>query len=132
MKTWTIHIDSQPYGGESPATENATATATGGWSGKQPATRNGLVIGGEAKRIEGKTNLKSELDRIMSRIAEGSIDPEEITIRKAVCEACAGSGTIEQWTGLGENQREQESCPVCYPENSVLTHRSATDDSHGA
>lgn len=82
MKTWTIHIDSQPYGGESPETENATATATGGWSGKQPATRNGLVIGGEAKRIEGKTNLKSELDRIMSRIAEGVIDPAEITIRR--------------------------------------------------
>lgn len=84
MKTWTIHIDGKPYGGESPATENAHSSATGGWSGRQPATRSAVLIGGgPAKIISGKTNLKSEMDRILSRIAEGSIDPEEITIRKA-------------------------------------------------
>jgi hypothetical protein len=42
-----------------------------------------MIGGGPAKIIAGKTNLKSEMDRILSRIAEGSIDPQEITIRKA-------------------------------------------------
>lgn len=84
MKEWTIWLDGQAYRGESPTTEPALATATGGWSGRQPATRNAVMIGGgPAKIIAGKTNLKSEMDRILSRIAEGSIDPQEITIRKA-------------------------------------------------
>jgi len=83
MKTWTIWLDGQPYGGESPAAENAHAAAVGGWSGKQPATRSGVRIGeGPAKLIAGRTNLRSEVDRIMSRIAEGVIDPTEITIRR--------------------------------------------------
>ena len=83
MKTWTIWLDGQPYGGESLTPESAHATAVGGWSGRQPATRSGIQISeGPAKLIEGRTNLRSEMDRIMSRIAEGVIDPAEITIRK--------------------------------------------------
>ena len=31
------------------------------------------------------------------------------------CLECGGSGFVEKWTGLGENQREQESCPSCAP-----------------
>lgn len=84
MKKWTIWLDGQAYRGESTSAEHAHAAATGGWSGRQPATRSAVLIGdGPAKVISGKTNLKSEMDRILSRIAEGSIDPEEITIRKA-------------------------------------------------
>lgn len=31
------------------------------------------------------------------------------------CPTCRGTRTIEKYTGFGELQREQESCPDCMP-----------------
>jgi hypothetical protein len=80
MKRFRIYVDEKPYRGESEVIENAPSRAVG-WTGKAPATRNGIVIGraiDPAMTIEGCRNLKSHLERITNRIDD--LNCRKITI----------------------------------------------------
>ena len=77
---WTIWLDGKPYSGESPLQEQAKPTSGMGWSGKQPPTRNRLNIGGAPLEIQGKTNLRSHITRILDRMGY-EIEASEITIQ---------------------------------------------------
>lgn len=81
IPTWTIWLDGKAYAGELPIEEPAKPTAGMGWSGKQSPTRNRLNIGGEPLKIQGKTNLRSHLTRILDRL-EDEINATQITLKR--------------------------------------------------
>lgn len=81
MSTYTIKVDGLFYTGESEIVEASKPGAfNGGWSGKGPATVNGLIFGSTPKLIQGRRNLLSVLDRITNRME--TINPNNITIQK--------------------------------------------------
>lgn len=81
LQTYLILVDGRAYSGDSEAIEAATPTAPG-WTGRSPATRNGIAFGPAPLRIEGKRNLRSHLDRILTRLADGSLGAvQKIEIR---------------------------------------------------
>ena len=81
IPTWTIWLDGKPYAGESATEEPAKPTAGMGWSGKQPPARNRLNIGGAPLEIQGKTNLRSHLTRILDRLGD-EINATQITLQR--------------------------------------------------
>lgn len=79
-----IFIDGLPYLGETDETEQADYGG-GGWHVANHYTRNVLGIGkkhDQPKVIVGYTCLKSEIDRIITRLRDGSIVAHEIKIVK--------------------------------------------------
>jgi hypothetical protein len=81
IPTWTIWLDGAAYSGETAQQEHAVPTAGRGWTGKQTETRNCIRIGGPPLEIQGKTNLRSHLTRIMDRLGD-TIEANEITLRR--------------------------------------------------
>ena len=82
MLTFRIHIDGQPYGGEDLGTELAARPGfSNGWENRNPTLgRNGLLLGGEAYRIQSVTNLKSHLERITDALKDKSLVAQRIEI----------------------------------------------------
>lgn len=81
IPTWTIWLDGLAYSGETAQPERAVPTTGRGWTGKQSETRNCIRIGGPPLEIQGKTNLRSHMMRIMDRIGD-TIEVGEITLRR--------------------------------------------------
>lgn len=84
IPTYTIWLDGNPYCGEGQRIVPAKPTTGMGWSGKQPETRNMLFIGkagfDDPLEIQGRTNLRSHLTRILDRLGE-EIEASEITLK---------------------------------------------------
>lgn len=81
---YTIWLDGKPYCGEVRRVEPARPTVGMGWSGKQPELRNVQYIGiagrDDPLEIQGRTNLRSYLTRILDRLGDG-LEAKEITIK---------------------------------------------------
>jgi len=75
--TYTITVNGQPYGGESEGAEDQTGAL--GQTFRQDAA--GLLLGGAPLRIEGRRNLRSHVDRVLRRVADGRLEVREIVIR---------------------------------------------------
>ena len=82
MLTFTIHIDGVPYGGEDLDNELPSRPGfSNGWENRNPALgRNGLLLGGEAYRIQSVTNLKGHLGRITDALKDKSLVATKIEI----------------------------------------------------
>lgn len=79
---YSIWIDRAAYCGESDAAEAAPAAGGQWWLQRPIMTRNALAIGGDAPLvIAGSINLRSHMERILSRHRDGTLSFEEITIR---------------------------------------------------
>jgi hypothetical protein len=65
MKTFTIKIDGQNYGGESSSeTQKVSAGLRPGFSCNTERSVSALIIGEEAYRIRAEINLRSHLQKI--------------------------------------------------------------------
>ena len=69
IPTWNIWLDGCPYGGEY-QTQNGTKLLFG--SKEFPI---------EPVEIQGKTNLRSHIDRIFNRLG-GELDPKQIIVQR--------------------------------------------------
>ena len=81
MNTYTIHLDDLAYGGEIEDEHDAADVGAGGWHQPNQGSLGRIAVGGALKRITGRRNLASELDRILRRMERGEIQPTEIVIR---------------------------------------------------
>lgn len=84
-KSYTIRIDGAPYLGESEETERSDYGGEG-WHIQNKIERNKLILGDwteKPKEIIGARNLRSHIDRIITRINEGSILASKIEIEVA-------------------------------------------------
>lgn len=101
MKNYFIYVDGQGYQGED--TEHTYPCDYGGegWHVSNHYEKNMLLFGDPAKAIGGETNLKSHLDRILSRMRDGSLDAEQIVIN---CQTDTDNSQDKQI----ENEREPE------------------------
>lgn len=66
IRTYTIWIDGRAYGGEDPDVIEEAPALSGGRYDIGPTTVNGIRVGGEPYRIEGRLNLKSHLSESRS------------------------------------------------------------------
>lgn len=80
MITSTIAVNGAYYQGEDTDSEIAVNLGAGGWHVPNVGTVGALKFGSVPKQIGGKRNLRSELDRILSRIESGHLDAETIVI----------------------------------------------------
>jgi hypothetical protein len=82
MLTFTIHIDGQAYGGEDIDSElDARPGFSNGWENRNPALgRNGILLGGEAYRIQSAANLRGHLTRIIDALKDRSLSATRIEI----------------------------------------------------
>jgi hypothetical protein len=72
MKHYQIKVNGVGYAGESEQSELATPRHTG-WTGMSPQTRSVLTFSGEPISIPGTRNMKSHLERILSRMDSGAL-----------------------------------------------------------
>jgi hypothetical protein len=83
LQSFSITVNGRPYLGESSETV-AAAPRYSGWTGKSPAKRSRIKLGeflsGPGKAIEGRRNLRSEIERILAEADAGlQIEKLEIT-----------------------------------------------------
>jgi hypothetical protein len=81
---YTIHVDGVAYGGIDPDGEDSAQDAGLGTSfhNYNSGGRDALKWGGEPYVIEANINVKSHLDRILARMRDGTLDAQEIVIRR--------------------------------------------------
>lgn len=103
IRTYTIWIDGRAYGGEDPDVIEEAPALSGGRYDIGPTTVNGIRVGGEPYRIEGRLNLKSHLERVLRRL--DVLDPERIEIRREDGEG-SGAGDV---TKHAEQECEERS-----------------------
>ena len=80
---FVIHIDGKPYLGGHSSIEIKHPRPSG-WTGLSPATRSRISIGHHLdvpKAIQGRRNLRSELERVLAEIDYG-LQVKQITISK--------------------------------------------------
>lgn len=84
MNRYVIYVDGIAYGGvDYDAGEEARPQMTKGWEGgSAPRTRDVLLWGGKPHVIQSHINLKGDLERILERIRDGSIDGQRIVIER--------------------------------------------------
>ena len=83
LSSYLITIDGLPYLGEH-STVAVTHPRASGWTGLSPVTRSRISLGHQtqqAKIIEGRRNLRSELERILTEI-DGGLQVKQITISR--------------------------------------------------
>ena len=83
MNSYFITVDGKYYAGESENTEQSDYGGDG-WNVNSHNRRNKLSFANnehEANIIEGSIHLKSHIGRILSRIKDGTLEANEITIK---------------------------------------------------
>ena len=84
MAAYTITVDGRGYCGESMDETDGTQNAglANGFHNYQSGERAALLWGDEPVKIETTINLRSHLERIVSRMRHNELEPDEIVIRR--------------------------------------------------
>lgn len=80
MKNYFIYIDGRGYQGEDPEQTCPCDYGTTGFHSENYNYKNILIFGDRARAIEGNINLKSHVDKILSKIRDGKIKAKQIII----------------------------------------------------
>lgn len=83
MRFYFIHVDGRPYLGEDPDRTIPANVGGEGWQVSNHQAVNELVFGEKGqdpKVITGERGLRSEVDRIVTRITLGALDCKRIEI----------------------------------------------------
>lgn len=83
MRTFRIRVNGLPYQGTDLGRSEMAMPRPAGWTGRAPSTRDVVLVGSAsdpATPIMGSRNLRSHVERILTRIEDGSISISEILI----------------------------------------------------
>jgi hypothetical protein len=87
MNNYQIIVNGKYYAGESTESEQSDYGGNG-WHVNNHGSRNKLLFTDNESTtniIEGRRNLRSHIDRIMSRIDDGTLKADEIIIKLINC-----------------------------------------------
>jgi len=80
MNNYFIYVDGKGYQGEDPEHTYPCDYGGDGWHVHNHYEQNVLLFGDKAKAISGDISLKSNMDRIFSRMRSGILSPRQIVI----------------------------------------------------
>ena len=81
MKQARIYVDGLAYQGEDLERDEARQPGlVNGFSSHNLGALSALKFGDEAVVVSGQINIKSHLDRILTRVRNGTLDPKRIVI----------------------------------------------------